>query len=137
MLDMQLVTNADPDKYGSLIDRYDRDFLSGENKYTKTPLNAYNLLKGWNNHQHPRGPTKVGLSFNNNGEEDGTALVNDGNESKKKCPRCSRNNHKLADCIAKTHYDGTVLHVMCDIEEIDKEVNSEISATLIAAVIAS
>jgi hypothetical protein len=53
MLAMQLVMNADPDKYGSLIESYDRDFLSGENKYPKTPLDAYNLLKGWNKHQNP------------------------------------------------------------------------------------
>jgi len=31
MLAMQLIMNADPDKYGSLIESYDRDFLSGEN----------------------------------------------------------------------------------------------------------
>ena len=35
MLVMQLIMNADPDKYGSLIKSYDRDFLSGENKYPK------------------------------------------------------------------------------------------------------
>ena len=46
MLAMQLIMNADPDKYGSLIKSYDRDFLSGENKYPKKPLDAYNLLKG-------------------------------------------------------------------------------------------
>ena len=33
MLAMQLIMNADPDKYGSLIKSYDQDFLSGENKY--------------------------------------------------------------------------------------------------------
>ena len=32
MLTMQLLMNADPDKYGSLIKSYNRDFLSGENK---------------------------------------------------------------------------------------------------------
>ena len=73
----------------------------------------------------------MGLSFNNNGEEDGTSLVNNGNEVKKKnCPRCGRNNHKLADCVARAHFDGTVLHVMGDTEEIDidEEVSSETTA---------
>ena len=86
MLAMQLIMNADPDTYGSLIESYDRDFLSEENKYPKRNLDAYNLLKGWNKHQHQRVPTKVGLSFNNNREQDGTALVNDGTKAKKKCP---------------------------------------------------
>ena len=85
MLAMQLVMNADPDKYESLIESYDQDFLSVENKYPKNPLDAYNLLKGWNKHKNLRGPTKVGLSFNNNGEEDGTTLANDGIKTKKKC----------------------------------------------------
>ena len=85
MLAMQLIMNANPDKYGSLIESYDQDFLMGENQYPKTPLDAYNLLKGWNKHQNPQGPTKVGLSFNNNGEEDGTTLANYGIKAKKKC----------------------------------------------------
>ena len=49
---------------------------------------------------------------------------------KKKCPQCGRNNHKLADCIAWSHFDGTVLHAMGDTEEIDidEEVSSETTA---------
>ena len=35
MLAMQLSMHANPDRYGSLIESYDRDFLSGENKYPK------------------------------------------------------------------------------------------------------
>ena len=66
VLAMQLVMNADQDKYGSLTESYDQDFLSGENKYQKKTLDAYDLLKGWNTHQHQQGPTKVGLSFNIN-----------------------------------------------------------------------
>ena len=31
MLAMQLIVNANPNKHGSLIESYDRDFLSGEN----------------------------------------------------------------------------------------------------------
>ena len=83
---MQLVMNADPDKYESLIESYDQEFLPGKHKYLKKTLDAYNLLKGWIKHQHPQGLTKVGLSFSNNGEEDGTALVNDGSKAKNNCP---------------------------------------------------
>ena len=59
MMAMQLLLNANPDKYGSLIESYDRDFLSGENKYPKKTPDAYNLLKGWNTHHNPRGPKKL------------------------------------------------------------------------------
>ena len=38
---MQLIMNANPNKYGSLIESYDRDFLSGEDKYPKNPLDTY------------------------------------------------------------------------------------------------
>ena len=86
MVAMQFVMNADPDKYGALIESYGRYFLSGENKYPKTLLDAYNLLMGWNKYQHPRDPTKVGLSLNNDGEEDSTSLMNDASEAKNKCP---------------------------------------------------
>ena len=129
MLAMQLVMNADSDKYGFLIKSYDQDFLSGENKYPKTHQIHIICSRGWNKHQHQRGPMKVRLSSNNNGEKDGTVLVNDGTKTKKKFPQCSRDNHKLADCYAKTHVDGTVLHVMGDVEEIDEEVTSELFVT--------
>ena len=56
--------------------------------------------------------------------------MNDGSNAKKNFPRCGSNNHKLAGCIAKTYYDGTVLHIMGDVEEIDEEVSSKISAIL-------
>ena len=46
MLAMQLIMNANPDKYRSLIESYDRDFLSGQNKYPKPSLDAYNLFNG-------------------------------------------------------------------------------------------
>ena len=43
---MQLIQNSDRDKCGSLIEDFDRAFLSGNNNYPQTPLEAYNLLKG-------------------------------------------------------------------------------------------
>ena len=83
------------------MESYNRDFLLGENKYPKTPIDAYDLLKGWNKHQHPRGPTPVGMTFNNNEGEDGTALVNDGTKAKKKCSQCGYDNHKVCRLLCQ------------------------------------
>ena len=136
MLAMQLIMNADPDEYGSLIGSYDQDFLLGENKYPKKNIDAYNLLKGWNKHKNPRGLTKGRLSFSNNGEEDSTTLAKDGSKSREKCARCGRNTHKTADCYAIKHNDETVLHNMDDIKEIEGEVkqtnesNEDVSSKL-------
>ena len=46
MLAMQLIMNADPDKYGSLIESYDRDFLSGEKKYPTPPPRCISSAQG-------------------------------------------------------------------------------------------
>ena len=51
------------------------------------------------------------------------ALVNDGTKVKRKCQRCGRDNNKLADYYAKSHFDGTVLHVMGDVKEHDEEMS--------------
>ena len=44
------------------------------------------------------------------------------------CRQYSRDNHKPAEYNVKTHFDGTVLHVMGNGKEHDKEVISELSA---------
>jgi hypothetical protein len=53
--------------------------------------------------------------------------VNDG--AKENCPRCSRDNHKLADCIARRHMDVTVLHIVGNIKECDEKVSAYFSTT--------
>ena len=50
---MQLIMNADWDKYGTLIKDYDRDYLGGNNKYPKSLQDTYNLLKRWNTNKKP------------------------------------------------------------------------------------
>ena len=50
--------------------------------------------------------------------------MNDGTKAKKKCPQCGHDNHKLADCYAKTHFDWTVLYVMGDVKEYAGEVSA-------------
>ena len=55
--------------------------------------------------------------------------MNDDTKAKQECPRCVRDNHQLANYYTKTHFDGTVLHVMGNVEEHDEEVSTELSAT--------
>ena len=122
---MQLIMNADKDRFGNIIERYDRDFLRGTNNYHQTPHEAYNILKGWNKNQpHQKNRTPFHMAFNTNGEEEnGTALVNSG--EKQKCSRCGRDNHGVENCVAKRHLDGTVLHTMGDeYEEVDSDVST-------------
>ena len=78
ILGMELIMNADRDKYGTLIKDYNREYLSRVNKYSKTLQDASNLLKGWNKHEKPgqKYPSKVGVTFNTVGEDDGEVLVN-------------------------------------------------------------
>ena len=63
---MQLIMNADRDKYGTLIKDYNREYLGGINKYPKTLQDVYNLMKGWNKHEktEQKYPSKIGVSFN-------------------------------------------------------------------------
>ena len=78
ILGMQLITNTDHNKYGTLIKHYNREYLGEINKYLKTLQDIYNLWKGWNKHENPGQtyPSKIRGSFNTAGEENGEALVN-------------------------------------------------------------
>ena len=40
---MQLIMNADCNKYGTLVKDYNREYIGGINKYPKTLQEAYNL----------------------------------------------------------------------------------------------
>ena len=113
ILGMQLIMNADQDTYGTLIKDYENDYIGGNNKYPKTLQDAYNLLKGWNKNEKPgqKYPSKVGMSFNAVGKEDGEALVNNG-AKRPKCGRCGCNSHTVDKCTAKYRDDGTMLHSM-------------------------
>jgi hypothetical protein len=76
-------------------------------------MHAYTLLNGWkNNSTMKQHPWKLGVSFNTVGDEEVTALVNQG--AKYNGPpfsRCGRSNHPVEKCIAKKHENCTVLHV--------------------------
>ena len=104
MMAMQFIMNSDQDLYGSLIKGFDRDYLSKINKYPKTVHDAHNLLKGWHEKvTRQKNGGRLGLSFNTMGDDEGSKKV--------KCPRCGRFNHTREQCVARTHLDGTVLHV--------------------------
>ena len=97
--------NTDCDTYGTLIKDYNREYLGRINKYLKTLQDAYNLLKEWNKLQHL-------------GKENGEALVKDGAKCSK-FSRWGRNNHTVEKCTARYRDDGTILHNMEEIEEVD------------------
>ena len=128
---MQLIMNTDRDKYDTLIKDYNRECLGGINKYPKTLQEAYNLLKGWNKHTKTghKYPSKIGISFTAVGEENGEALVNDGTK-RPKCSRCGKNSHTVKICTAKYRDDGTMLHNMGEVKEVDYEINNEFSTEM-------
>ena len=133
---MTLILNADKNRYENLWKEYDRAYLNivngaHVNRYPKTCNEAYTLLKNWNRFPDKIVPKRTipGTSFNTLGNE-----VGGGKGGKPKCPRCGRDNHKLDDCFARKHMDGTVLHVedgevnhtMGSLEEeIDPEVSTK------------
>jgi shikimate kinase len=45
-----LLVRADRERYGSLIEEIENDFLKGHDDYPKTPTKAYNLLVNYRNH---------------------------------------------------------------------------------------
>ena len=116
-LAMQLILNADKKRYASLVEEYDRAYLTKvngvpHNRYPKTINEAYNLLKNWNKNpdQQQRNPNRVGVSFN---------TVGDTGEGKQLCSRCGRDNHTLDKCHATKHANGTMLHTMGSLDEAD------------------
>ncbi|KAL7487947.1 hypothetical protein ACHAW6_013525 [Cyclotella cf. meneghiniana] len=105
--------------------------------YPKTLHDAYTLIKGWSKGQNnPQNPNKVGVAFTNlGGDEDGVVL----NTNKKRnecngppCTRCGRDNHAEANCKAKFHANGTVLHIEA-IEEAAECNEGEVSADVFAS----
>ena len=121
---MQIILNADRNRYKTLWEDYDRAYLTTinglhVNKYPKTCIEAYTLLKNWNKNpdQLRPGHVKPGMAFNTIGDEGG---------EKTKCTRCGRNNHTVDQCFAKNHADGSVLHTMGSLdEEYDPEVSTK------------
>ena len=43
----------------------------------------------------------------------------------KKCSRCGRNNHVDADCVARKHLDGTMLHIMGSMEDANDDADAD------------
>lgn len=89
MMAMHFLKNSDMERYGDILDEYDRDYLGGVNKHPSNlhdaQLPAQELDEGEKS-QKMKVPGKLGLTFNTLGEgeededkdEDGVALTNDG-----------------------------------------------------------
>ncbi len=116
MLAMHFIQNSEG--YGDVVEKYDRDYLGGKNNYPTTLHAAYLLLKNWRGGkaEKVKVPGKLGLTFNVDGDEEGDALVNDGEgKGKGDCSRCGRPGHTVDKCFSKKHVDGTVLHIMGEV----------------------
>ena len=112
MLAVQLILNANREQYTSLVEEFDRAYLSGINKYPKTPIEACNPLKGWKKRRiGNKTPGKLGLSFNTMGDDEEKVFVNSNGYKGPKCTRCGRTNHGADACYVTKHVNGTVLHV--------------------------
>ena len=113
MAAIHLLFGADPDQFSGLLkDLRHMYLMNKKNEYPKTLHDAYVLLKGWGKGKNANPKQPVGVAFNVNGqEEDGIQLVNKGSYSGPPCDRCGRSSHPTNKCHAKTHDDGTVLHI--------------------------
>ena len=69
------------------------------------------------------------MSFNVSEEEDGEALVND-RSRRQKCSRCSRNSNTVKNSTTKYRYNGTRLHNMGEIKEMDYKINNEVGTEM-------
>jgi hypothetical protein len=109
MMGIHLLLGANHKIYADLLTDLRNQYLKDKkDEYPKTPNGAYTLLKGWTKGRPTRNPSKVGVSFNTNGNEEGDVMVNNGD--KQACERCGRTNHATKDCFAKKRKDGTMLH---------------------------
>ena len=62
-------------------------------------------------------------------EENGEALMNVGAKYPP-CSRCGHTNHIMGKYFAKKHADGTMLHNLGEIEEVEHEINNEVSTEM-------
>jgi hypothetical protein len=130
MAAVHLLMGANRESYGDIITDLKQSYLkSKKSEYPKDLQSAYTLLKGWSNKKIHRNPTKVGVSFNTNGEEDGAVLVNKG--GKEPCKKCGRNTHNTQECYAKKREDGTLLHTEAEVEIGNTEAGGEVSTDVL------
>ena len=68
---MHFLLGADGERYGGMIQEFDRAFLSGMDKYPTDLLKAYNLLRHWHDNKQQKkkivSDTELGVSFNTEG----------------------------------------------------------------------
>ena len=56
-------------------------------------------------------------------------MVNDGAKYPPRS-RCGHTNHTLDKCVARKHADGTMLHNVGEIDEVEYEMNNEVSTEI-------
>ena len=126
MAAIHMLLGADKDRFGGAVEDFAHSYLMDKsNQYPADTQACYNLLSNWQKSSgRPRDRDRAGVSFNTLGDDDGTALVNDGGGKKYSgppCEKCGWNNHATADCRAKKHKDGTMLHVEGTVNEAVEE----------------
>ena len=117
MAAIHMLMGADKGRFGGAVEDFAHSYLMDRsNQYPADTQACYNLLRNWQKPSaRPRERDRAGVSFNTLGDDDGTALFNDGGGKRyigPPCEKCGWNNHATADCRAKKHKDGTMLHVM-------------------------
>jgi hypothetical protein len=121
-LAIRMLMSSDRNRFGGLIEDLRNDYLTKNNRYPQTMGECFTLLNHWS--RNPRNvpgaitPNNVGMAFVHDDDEDGEALVNNGDAV---CTRCGRKNHTVEQCRARYHHDGTVLFM----EEYDDDADHD------------
>jgi len=119
---MQFILGADRDIYGGMIEEFDRDYLTGTDRYPTTLHKAYTILRNWHGGKSGRKKkpsdrdTELGVSFNTVGEGDGDEVER---SERKQCGRCGR--YHRGECTATKHVNGTTLHVQGKMAEMESQ----------------
>ena len=64
------------------------------------------------------------------GRESGESLVND-RAKQPPCSKCGCTNHTLNKCVSRKHADGTMLHNVGEIEDVEYKMNNKVSIKVV------
>jgi hypothetical protein len=92
--------NADPVRYGELIQVTSNDFGRGNDSYPRSSLQAFEIMNVYVSISTGRshGRRNDGVSFHNPGDDSEVALTNAGNKSHITCNRCKEKGHYSNKC---------------------------------------
>jgi len=119
---MHFILGADKERFGGMIQEFDRSFLSGVDNYPTDLQKAYTLLRHWHGNNSKKkksvNDTELGVSFNAVGDQDdGGGDDTATRAERKKCDRCGR--YHRGQCTATTHVNGTTLHISGSVKEME------------------